>query len=126
MDISIIKYTIMCLSIHKHAAAKSQIQSQTINYSITRPPKSTHMFKSCMCVKHDQLLKLFKSDLALGTISDVLSFALPLSVELKQELLEELHVEQRVRRLLHYLETTEPPKQKESPASKFPPEFSSN
>jgi Lon protease-like protein len=72
-----------------------------------------------------QIRQLLKSELPLGTICDVLAFALPLPLEEKQELLDEPRVEARVRRVLAFLEAqlaqTEP-----RPARRFPPEFSAN
>jgi Lon protease-like protein len=66
----------------------------------------------------EQLHKLFKSDLPLGTLCDIIAFALPLAVEVKQELLEEVDVEARARRLMRLLR---PARQQA-----FPPEFSLN
>jgi len=63
--------------------------------------------------------KLIKSDVPVGTLCDIIAFALPLEVTFKQELLEELCIERRVRRLLRHL-------QKQEPERKFPPEFSVN
>jgi Lon protease-like protein len=77
-------------------------------------------------LSYDQLMKFFKSDLRLDVLADLLSFALPLSTTFKQDLLEELDVQQRVRRLLHYLETNEPSKQARPRERNFPPEFSPN
>ena len=71
-----------------------------------------------------QFRKLLRSELSLGALCDIFSFALPLDTEFKQTLLEELEVEQRVGRLLEHLETKTP-----APASadrQFPPEFSRN
>ena len=53
-----------------------------------------------------------------ATLADIIAFALPLGVEVKQELLQELNVEVRVARLLQYVG-----KQGERT---FPPEFSMN
>src|SRR5262245_16733055 len=47
-----------------------------------------------------QFRKILKSDLPLGTLCDIIAFALPLDVEFKQTLLEELEVELRVAKLL--------------------------
>jgi Lon protease-like protein len=63
--------------------------------------------------------KLIKSRLPVGALCDIIAFALPLDVALKQELLEELCVEKRVKGLLRHL-------QKQEPQRKFPPEFSVN
>jgi Lon protease-like protein len=77
---------------------------------------------------HEKFVKLLKSDLAIGTISDVLAFALPVPIELKQALLEMVGVEGRVRRLTAFLEQNVPePNAKPSDDSHhFPPEFSVN
>jgi Lon protease-like protein len=74
----------------------------------------------------EQFEKLFHSDLELGTLADILSFALPLEMELKQVLLATLDVDERVRRLLQRL--AEPPAATDSATAepKFPPEFSPN
>jgi uncharacterized protein len=69
----------------------------------------------------DQVAKLLESDLAVGPLADILTFALPLDLEFKQQLLEELVPERRIRRLVEHLEKNEPP-----PPRKFPPDFSSN
>jgi uncharacterized protein len=74
----------------------------------------------------EQVAKLFQSDLPLGTLVDILSFALPLTIEFKQELLQELDVERRARRLVQYLQLHDPPKAAVSWLHKFPPEFSTN
>jgi|SRR5438128_7917094 len=76
---------------------------------------------------HEQFRKLLRSPLSLSALADVVAFALALEVPLKQELLEELNVERRVRRLLDYLESHEPPQGASAAADrKFPPDFSNN
>jgi Lon protease-like protein len=74
----------------------------------------------------EQLRQLLKSTLSLGTLSDIFSFALALGVEVKQQLLEEVRVEPRVRTLLACLEANSPPEAPPAVARKFPPEFSAN
>jgi uncharacterized protein len=75
----------------------------------------------------DQLDKLLKSGLSLGTLCDIFAFALPLESELKQNLLEETDPERRVGQLLTHLETLAPPSgQVKQSQRRFPPEFSSN
>lgn len=71
------------------------------------------------------LLKVLQCNLPLGTVCDILGFALPLSVALKQELLEKVDVERRARALLRILEA-EAPGEAEPADRQFPPEFSSN
>jgi Lon protease-like protein len=76
----------------------------------------------------DQFRKLLKSELQLGPLADIIAFALPLDLVVKQELLEELDVSRRLRRLLDCMEA-HPPKAVAAPATaerKFPPEFSVN
>ncbi len=73
-----------------------------------------------------QLEKLLRSDLTLGALCDVFGFALPIAVEVKQQLLEDADVEQRARRLIAHLEENEPPAPAKPSARPFPPDFSSN
>lgn len=71
-----------------------------------------------------QFRKLLKSELPLGALCDLIAFALPLDVEFKQRLLEELDVATRTAALLHHLaELKKMPDAAELP---FPPEFSVN
>src|SRR5207253_6051110 len=70
------------------------------------------------------LLKVLQCNLPLGTVCDILSFALPLTVEMKQELLEHVDVERRARALFRILES-EPP-EGPTPERKYPPDFSTN
>lgn len=76
-----------------------------------------------------QLRKLIKSELPLGTLCDVFSFALPIEIEIKQELLELVDVEERARHLIEEIRKLEPPEQILPPPTgrrKFPPDFSVN
>lgn len=76
----------------------------------------------------EMLGRLLKSDLPIATIADVLAFALPLPIEVKQELLENQAIILRVRRLLSYLGTHSPEKP-DTPSTtdrNFPPDFSAN
>jgi uncharacterized protein len=66
-----------------------------------------------------QVRKLIKSEVPVGALCDIIAFALPLETSFKQELLQELHVEARIRSLLGRLE-------KQQAERKFPPEFSLN
>jgi Lon protease-like protein len=74
----------------------------------------------------EQFRRLTESGLSLGTLCDVFSFALPLEIEVKQLLLEQFRVEQRVQLLLCSLEGRQPPAVKEPPKRRFPPVFSDN
>jgi Lon protease-like protein len=71
-----------------------------------------------------QLRQLFKHALPLGVLSDVFASALPLEPPVKQQLLEEVRVEQRVKQLLTFLESHHP--DFAGASRKFPPDFSPN
>jgi Lon protease-like protein len=75
---------------------------------------------------HEQLQKLLASSLPLGTLCDIFAFALPIAVEIKQELLEEIDIEARVDRFLAALTSARPVESPPAPARKFPPDFSVN
>ena len=68
-----------------------------------------------------QLANLFQSDTPLGQLSDMLAFALPLDLSLKQQLLAEPHVHRRAELLIYALQRPE-----ESRPRNFPPAFSEN
>lgn len=74
----------------------------------------------------DQIRKLFKSDLPLSALGDIFAFTLGQDVNIKQELLEELDVERRIRRLLAHLEARKPSKKAATAQRTFPPAFSVN
>lgn len=67
------------------------------------------------------LRELFASETPLGHLCDILAYALPLEIELKQHLLDETNVVARAEMLIHSLEGQRPP----APRS-FPPDFSLN
>jgi Lon protease-like protein len=71
----------------------------------------------------EQFRKLLQSDLALGSVCDILAFALPLEASFKQTLLEELDVETRLTMLHDFMESQ---KAFKAATRKFPPEFSVN
>jgi Lon protease-like protein len=77
-----------------------------------------------------QFLKLVQSAAPLGTIVDVVSFALPLPVDWKQELLETLDVSKRVLHLAKLLHRVKPVREMEIRTAhrpdRAPPEFSKN
>jgi hypothetical protein len=91
-----------------------------------------HQWFAAQIEAQEQLRKLLKSPLPLGTLSDLFSFALPLEAGIKQELLEEVHVGRRVKRLLQQLEeqqsapSSESSESSESSGRSFPPGFSIN
>jgi Lon protease-like protein len=75
----------------------------------------------------DQFKQLLHSPIPLGALADVLGFMLPLAVELKQALLEELDIDSRARRLLGELRSSSPPEVLPPPRRfKYPPAYSSN
>ncbi len=76
-----------------------------------------------------QFQQVLNSKLPLGVLCDVLGFALPLPVELKQELLNELDIELRAGCLLRTLQKPPPetlPHPRPQRIRKFPPTFSDN
>jgi Lon protease-like protein len=68
-----------------------------------------------------QLQELFDGDLPLGPVCDILSYALPLPVELKQSLLDNPHVDRRAAALADALRVSAA--RADRP---FPPPFSAN
>jgi Lon protease-like protein len=74
----------------------------------------------------EQLSKLLESGLTLGALCDIFTFALPLNIEFKQQLLDQVDVETRTRRLLDHLEEHAPGKEARPAGKRFPPEFSRN
>ncbi|MCE9531054.1 MAG: LON peptidase substrate-binding domain-containing protein [Planctomycetes bacterium] len=75
-----------------------------------------------------QLAELFHSELSLGALSDVLTFALPVPIERKQRMLEEVDERKRANMLLEGFELITPPNIGVigNPHRKFPPDFSPN
>ncbi|HMP18147.1 MAG TPA: LON peptidase substrate-binding domain-containing protein [Gemmatales bacterium] len=77
----------------------------------------------------EQFQSLMHSAAPMGTIVDVVSFALPIPVEWKQELLEKLDVAERVHKLCDFLRSVKPfqiPDEFPSSARRQPPDFSKN
>jgi uncharacterized protein len=75
----------------------------------------------------EQFLKLLGSNATLGTIVDVITFALPLPTDWKQELLETLSVTDRVKRLGELLHDVKPHHLPEDhQPRRAPPDFSKN
>lgn len=68
-----------------------------------------------------QLEELFGSDTPLGNVCDTLAYALPVPVELKQQILAEPHVDTRAEILTHAMRVVKPAEDR-----KFPPDFSTN
>lgn len=75
-----------------------------------------------------QLDELFHSELSLGTLCDVLAFALPIPIEWKQAMLQEPNEDIRAGMLLEGFEMIAQPNIGivNNPNRKFPPDFSSN
>ena len=67
-----------------------------------------------------QVEELFGGDAPLGQVCDVLAYALPLPLELKQALLAEPHADLRAEIMTEALQAAPPPERR------FPPEFSPN
>jgi Lon protease-like protein len=76
----------------------------------------------------EQVRELLESDLPLGVLCDIFSFALPLGPEIKQQLLQELRVEARAAKLIGSLDSPPPTEEsvEDPPRRGFPPEFSTN
>jgi uncharacterized protein len=78
----------------------------------------------------NQFQELLKSNLPLGALCDIVGFAMPLTPEIKQQLLDETDIASRAGKLITALSSTPPPvMQVESPPfrpRKYPPEFSNN
>jgi Lon protease-like protein len=68
---------------------------------------------------HRQLKELIQGDLPLGHLCDVLAYALPLPLEVRQQLLEDPCVQTRAEVLAAAVSVATPPRT-------FPPEFSAN
>lgn len=88
--------------------------------------KAVRPFFSAHPPAMQQLDRLLGSALPLGDLCDIFGFALPLDVEVKQGLLEELDVERRVAGLLRGLAGQAPPLPPEGGRRRFPPGFSVN
>ncbi|HZU35776.1 MAG TPA: LON peptidase substrate-binding domain-containing protein [Gemmataceae bacterium] len=72
------------------------------------------------------LRRLLQSAVSFGNVVDIVSFVLPLPLELKQQLLQTTDVEERAARLLAHLEQDQPLEAPEWGERKFPPDFSVN
>jgi Lon protease-like protein len=72
----------------------------------------------------EQFGKLLHSELPLGALCDIITFALPLDAEFKQSLLEELRVAARLQVLHDFLEGSKAVQEQSD--RKFPPDFSVN
>lgn len=68
-----------------------------------------------------QLREIFQGDMSLGHVCDVLSYALPLPLEMKQALLAEPHVDVRAEIMTQALRVSAARSDR-----RFPPEFSDN
>lgn len=75
----------------------------------------------------EQFKQLLNSPIPMGALCDVLGFMLPVAVEVKQAVLEELDIDQRARQLLDRLKSSSPPEVLPPPRRfKYPPEYSTN
>lgn len=75
---------------------------------------------------HQHLRDLFDGELPLGPLCDMLAYALPVPLELKQNLLEQPHVDQRADLLIRSLDAAKPLPPMTGAGRKFPPDFSPN
>jgi uncharacterized protein len=98
------------------AAAESDLRRRLIE-------QTPHWFSAQPQVL-EQFRKLFDGGVPLDTLTDLVSFAVPMPVAFKQELLETLSVEERVKRLLARLEAHAP--LSAGGEKRFPPGFSDN
>ena len=73
----------------------------------------------------EQLSEFFHGELPLGHLCDLLAFALPLSPEVRQELLQEVDVTARARRLMEAFRAIVA-EANSSSGKRFPPDFSTN
>jgi Lon protease-like protein len=74
----------------------------------------------------DQLRELFRGQLSLGALCDILGFALPFPVDRKQALLEVADVARRADHLRALLDALVPNPGAADPDRTFPPDFSAN
>jgi Lon protease-like protein len=74
----------------------------------------------------DQFLELARRDIPESVLCDIYSSALPLTIDARQTLLDELHVEQRLRTLLSYLHVADPGAKVVPVPQAYPPDFSEN
>jgi Lon protease-like protein len=75
---------------------------------------------------HRHLAELFQGEMPLGVLCDMLAYALPVPVELKQRMLEQPHVDNRAELLVRALDATTPLPPPAPTGRKFPPDFSPN
>ena len=93
---------------------------------LTRLAQEVTPFFRLHPVALEQMQRLMVSGLELSALSDIFSFALPLPLEARLELLGEAHVETRVERLLEVLSEQPPPAPPPTRGRRFPPDFSPN
>ncbi len=79
----------------------------------------------CACELPDQLENMLSSQLPLGLLTDLAAYALPLSADVKLQLLAECHVRRRAEMLLGEVKSMAAASTKSS-ALVFPPSFSDN
>jgi Lon protease-like protein len=73
-----------------------------------------------------QIQKLLGSGMSVGNLCDIFSFTLPVEVEVKQQLLEQIEIERRTQQLLDYLTPRLPDTSASTALHRFPPQFSDN
>jgi hypothetical protein len=80
----------------------------------------------CGCQSPEQLSEMFAQQLSLGMMTDLVSYAIPLDLEVKQQLLAEHRVDVRAQLLLDHLERQSAREMVGAAAQGFPPAFSVN
>ncbi len=80
----------------------------------------------CSCQAPEQLGEMFAQHLPLSMMTDLASYALPLDLALKQQLLAENRVDVRAQLLLEHLESQSSREMVGAAADDFPPRFSVN
>ena len=116
-------YRMACVELCRDVPVASPSEEETLR---GRLGESVLPFFSSHPPAFEQLRGLIASPVALGSLCDILCFALPLDTETKQTLLDESDTERRVRLLLSSLEGKTPPVPKGPARRRFPPEFSPN
>jgi len=74
---------------------------------------------------NEQMDQLLAAEMSLGTLTDLISYTLDVELDVKVQLLSDVNVVRRARRLIAWLEAHDVPLVPESPPN-FPPDFSLN
>ncbi len=74
----------------------------------------------------DQLKELFQSELTISSLTDILTYALPIPMMIKQKILESQSIEERAALLVETFDNLDPQIDPLSKFKQFPPKFSLN